>query len=71
MDSGDTIVDTIRDKFLQRSLLGQKKYGHTMDRGDLTQEEWITHLQEELMDAILYAEKAIVEIKRLKEKPNQ
>jgi tRNA A37 threonylcarbamoyladenosine biosynthesis protein TsaE len=28
-----------------------------MDRGDLTFVEWMQHLQEELMDAIIYIEK--------------
>ena len=28
-----------------------------MDRGDLQFKEWVTHMKEELMDAILYLEK--------------
>ena len=28
-----------------------------MDRGDLSFKEWVTHMKEELMDAILYLEK--------------
>jgi hypothetical protein len=28
-----------------------------MDRDDLTRDEWITHISEELMDALLYLEK--------------
>jgi hypothetical protein len=28
-----------------------------MDRNDLTPMEWIQHLQEELMDAVVYLEK--------------
>ena len=28
-----------------------------MERNDLTFQEWMTHLQEELMDAIVYIEK--------------
>ena len=38
-------------------MLGQKKYGVTLDRNDLSFLEWIQHSQEELMDAILYLEK--------------
>ena len=36
-----------------------EKYGVTMERGDLNFKEWMTHLQEELMDAIVYIEKVI------------
>ena len=57
MNSGDTIVDSIIQKFLQRSARGQTKYGTTLDRTDLSTEDWIQHTQEELMDAILYLEK--------------
>jgi hypothetical protein len=57
MSSGDSIVDSVVQKFTERSRLGQVKYGKTLDRGDLTVHEWITHAQEELMDGILYLEK--------------
>jgi hypothetical protein len=57
MQSGDSIVDSIVQKFLQRSALGQQKYGVTLDRDDLNVKDWIQHAQEELMDAILYLEK--------------
>ena len=57
MDSGDSIVNAVIQKFLERSALGQKKFGTTLDRNDLTTKDWIQHIQEELMDAILYLEK--------------
>ena len=44
-------------KFQERSELGQKKYGTTLDRTDLKPLDWIQHAQEELMDGILYLEK--------------
>jgi hypothetical protein len=53
----DSIVQAILAKFTQRSELGQKKYGTTLDRTDLNVLDWINHAQEELMDAILYLEK--------------
>lgn len=53
----DTIVKSVINKFVMRSELGQKKYGTTLDRNDLLLKDWITHAQEELMDAILYLEK--------------
>lgn len=53
----DSIVASVVQKFLQRSELGQKKYGTTLDREDLKPLDWIQHAQEELMDGILYLEK--------------
>jgi hypothetical protein len=53
----DSIVKAVIEKFLQRSELGQQKYGTTLDRNDLTTLQWIQHAQDELMDGILYLEK--------------
>jgi hypothetical protein len=53
----DSIVESVVNKFQSRSEVGIKKYGVTLDREDLSTIEWIDHLQCELMDAILYAEK--------------
>lgn len=53
----DKIVQSIIDKFNKRSEIGIKKYGTTLDKNILTFDEWLTHLQEELMDAALYIEK--------------
>lgn len=57
MDKPDSIVAAVVQKFLQRSEVGQKKYGTTLDREDLKPLDWIQHAQEELMDGILYLEK--------------
>lgn len=53
----DKILNSVITKYTQRAELGYKKYGHTMDRNDLTFEEWIQHAQEEAMDFTLYLEK--------------
>ena len=53
----DSIVNTVITKFIDRSNVGISKYGTTLDREDLEVTDWITHAQEELMDAILYLEK--------------
>lgn len=53
----DSIVQSVIQKFSERSDAGIEKYGTTLDRNDLTREQWLTHLQEELMDAVLYIEK--------------
>lgn len=55
--SGDTIVDEIREKFLERSKVGQTKYGTNLDRTDLSTIEWLNHAIEEQMDSILYLTK--------------
>ena len=51
------IEESVCKKILDRAKVGKEKYGTTMEREDLTFQEWITHLQEELMDAIVYIEK--------------
>ncbi len=53
----DPIVKTVIDRFQQRSEFGQKKYGTTLEGNNLPFLSWVTHMQEELMDAILYLEK--------------
>lgn len=55
--SGDTVVDEIREKFLERSKVGQAKYGTNLDRKDLSTIEWLNHAIEEQMDSILYLTK--------------
>ena len=51
----DKIVQQVVDKFNQRSEIGIKKYGTTLEQNN--NDDYFTHLQEELMDAILYIEK--------------
>ena len=53
----DSIVDSIVDKFIDRSRVGKKKYNTDLDREDLSLEEWLNHAIEEHMDAILYLQK--------------
>jgi len=48
-------------KILMRAAVGKSKYGVTMERNDLSFKEWIQHLQEELMDAVVYIEKLLGE----------
>jgi hypothetical protein len=69
MESADSIVRAVCEKFLQRSAFGQKKYGTNLDRTDLSVLDWIQHAQEELMDGILYLEKLKKEIGAASVKP--
>lgn len=51
--------EKVIDKIRSRAEVGKKKYGTTMEREDLSLIEWLTHLQEELMDAAVYVERLI------------
>ena len=54
----DPVVERVVDKFVGRSDVGFKKYGVTLDQDPSAMFEWLNHLQEELMDAVLYLQKA-------------
>jgi len=49
----DKVVLSVMAKYAERSATGLKKYGTTLEREDLTLDQWINHLHEELMDATL------------------
>jgi hypothetical protein len=53
----DSIVESVVNQFKERSEVGIKKYGTTLDRNDLNTLEWINHAQQEAMDFCLYLEK--------------
>ena len=50
----DSIVQEVVQKFESRARVGWDKYGHDLDRTDLSLDEWLQHAQEEAMDFILY-----------------
>lgn len=52
--SPDNNVNEICQEFVDRSLHGYKKYGVTTERTDLNFDQWLQHLKEELMDAVVY-----------------
>lgn len=66
----DPVVLRVVEKFVDRSDLGYKKYGMTMEDERLTGkknlEDWLQDVQEELMDAILYIQSVRESIKDLK-----
>lgn len=51
-------------KIRERAEVGKNKYGVTMERTDLNTLEWLIHLQEELMDASVYVERLLNDLKR-------
>jgi hypothetical protein len=54
----DPVVERVVDKFVGRSDVGYEKYGVTLDKDPSEMLDWLNHLQEELMDAVLYLQKA-------------
>lgn len=63
----DPIVLKVMSKFYDRSQRGIEKYGTMLTRTDLNLIDWLTHLQEEMMDAALYCERLKDEVKQIKQ----
>jgi hypothetical protein len=53
----DKIVKSVIDHLAYRSEQGIIKYGVALERDDLNFSQWLVHLQQEMMDAVLYIEK--------------
>ena len=58
MQFRDPVVRRVCQKFVSRSDVGYEKYGVTLENDPSEMLDWLNHLQEELMDAILYLQKA-------------
>jgi uncharacterized protein YpuA (DUF1002 family) len=56
--SRDKIIEQVINKIKSRSDVGYKKYGVTLHEDNQSLDTWLTHIQEELMDAVNYIEKA-------------
>ena len=54
----DPVVHRVVQKFVSRSDVGFAKYGVTLEQDPSEMFQWLNHLQEELMDAVLYLQKA-------------
>ena len=54
-----SIENKVCIKILDRAEVGEKKYGTTMERTDLSTIEWVKHAQEEAMDLAVYLEKIL------------
>ena len=51
----DEIVEQVKKEFDERSAIGQQKYGTTLTENN--NDDYLQHLKEELMDAVLYIQK--------------
>ena len=62
INTKDKIVQAVLRKMDNRSIVGQKKYGQTMqdeiETGKKDLQMFLTDVQEEIMDALLYIEAA-------------
>ena len=54
----DRIIEQVINKIKSRSDVGFKKYGVTLSDDEQSLDTWLKHIQEELMDAVNYIEKA-------------
>ena len=72
MNIEDSIVLQVAEKYVHRSEVGFVKYGTSLQNNN--KDNYLKHLQEELMDATLYLEKLMTldkEITKIvKETPN-
>lgn len=55
--SDDSIIYEVAALMRRRADVGKHKYGTTMDRNDLTREQWIDHAIEEALDFAIYLTK--------------
>jgi hypothetical protein len=53
--------ESVIDKIRVRRDAGRHKYGMTMERTDLTRQQWLQHAQEEAMDFAIYLERLMRE----------
>lgn len=61
----DPNVEAVCRRLHDRSAVGLRKYGVTTADNPLTASQWLTHLQEELLDAVVYIERLRKEIESL------
>ena len=55
-----TIIALVQNDLYQRELKGISKYNTTVDRTDLTEEQWLQHAYEEALDLAVYLKKLMV-----------
>jgi len=54
------VVTAVLEDIAGREQAGLRKYGTTVDRQDLSPQEWRQHMYEELLDAAVYCKKQIM-----------
>lgn len=67
----DRVIESVCNDLKWRSIVGQKKYGVTLERADLTLRQWLQHAYEETLDQANYLKRVIMELDgEFKEKSN-
>jgi hypothetical protein len=61
------IEEEVISKIKRRAEFGLKKYGVSMERDDLTEIQWLQHLQDELMDGAVYVQRIMDDLYRIQD----
>lgn len=64
--SDDSIIYEVAQLMRRRADKGKQTYGTTMDRDDLSTDEWLDHAIEEALDLAIYLTKIKRELQELK-----
>lgn len=54
------VTDQVINDIKAREIKGIETYGTTMDREDLTQDQWLQHAYEESLDFCIYLKKLLI-----------
>lgn len=54
------VTEQVINDIQQREQKGIETYGTTMDRDDLTQDQWLQHAYEESLDFCIYLKKLLI-----------
>ena len=54
------VTEQVINDIQQREQKGVETYGTTMDREDLTQDQWLQHAYEESLDFCIYLKKLLI-----------
>lgn len=60
----DKVVEANRELLLQRSTVGIKKYGTTLENSNLSEEAILQHALEEALDLANYLQKRLMQIRK-------
>ena len=62
-----SVIESIQEDLEYRERVGLEKYNTTVDRKDLSEDQWLQHAYEEALDFCVYLKKIINERKRIEE----
>jgi hypothetical protein len=61
----DSVIRAVCNDLQERSKVGIRKYGVTLDRSDLPLRDWLQHAYEETLDTANYLKKSIMELDKI------